>query len=69
MRDVGRAVEKSVDAMANIGGDYRATICFSMFFDGVADIAKGEAGFDGFDSEAEAFTCGFNEVDVFAVEG
>lgn len=69
MRDIGRTVEESIDAVADIRRDDRATIFLGVFLDCVADVAEGEAGFDGFDSEAEAFAGGFDEVDVFAVEG
>lgn len=69
MRDVGGAVEEGVDTMAAIGRDDGAVVGFGVLFDGVADVAEGEARLDRFDGEAGAFARGFDEVDVCGVEG
>lgn len=69
MRDIWRTVKEGIDAMTDVGGNNRATICLGVFFDGVANIAEGEAGLNGFDGEAEAFAGGFDKVDIFAVKG
>lgn len=64
MRDVRRAVEEGVDAVTDVRGDDGAFVLLGVFFDGVADVAEGEAGPDGRDGEAEAFARGLDEGDV-----
>lgn len=69
VRDVGRAVEEGVDAVAAVGGDDGALVGLGVLFDRVADVAEGEAGLDGLDGEAQALARRFHEVDVRGVEG
>jgi hypothetical protein len=67
MGDVRRTVEYAVDTVAAISLDDGAAAGFGVFFDDVAEVAKGGARFDGGDGEGEAFPRGFDEFDEFLI--
>ena len=67
MGNIGRAVEESVDAMAAVRLDNAQVLCFGMFFDDIAEVLDGDAGFDMSDCLFETLPRRFNEPDIVRV--
>ena len=53
MQDIGGGVEFAADAVAAEIADHAKAVGFDVGLDGVADVAEGGAGADGFDAEHE----------------
>lgn len=68
MRNIRRTVEQRIDTMPAIRRNDRAFLLLGVFFYRVADVAEGEAWFDGFDGKPKTFAGGFDQVDICFVQ-
>lgn len=60
MRDVRRAVEDGVDAVADVGPDHTAVLALGVLLDMIAKVAEQRAWLDVFDGLFQTLACGLN---------
>lgn len=65
--DVGRTMEKRVDAMATVGADDAAVLLLGMLLNDISKLADQDSRFDSLDGFFEAFACRFDNPYVFRI--